>query len=293
LNLTKPVFQKSHAGNALDAMDADSIYKLTKLGNFLDTILHDYLERNLPLRRIVFLSSILKLTSTRNNSSIDLCERILKEQRDDGGWIDCEDTAWSIFSLPGSKDYSEQREKAISWLKNEKIDDKGWGFCNRDFSNIPITSQILFTIPELRNDSTISWLENEWLKDLNSPIKLNYKGAWFLLVYSRLFKEYKLSSKIFQKTIDYLLNEQRDDGGWGPWKKHPARTDAFITGMTSAALAEACMIQRTMQIEEVLQKSIEWFLNNQIENGLFPTHYIEEGSAWCYLGWKKAYNCLQ
>jgi hypothetical protein len=286
------VFQKLHAGNALDAMDADSIHKLTKLGNFLDTILLDYLERNLPLRRIVFLSSVLKLTSNKNDPSCDLYERIIKEQRDDGGWIDCEDTAWSIFSLPGSEGFSEQREKAISWLKNEKIDNKGWGFCNRDFSNIPITSQILFTIPELRTVSAISWLENEWLHDINSLTKLNYKGAWFLLVYCKLFKDFKISSALFQKTVDYLLNEQREDGGWGPWKNHPALADAFITGISSAALAEACMIQRSKHIEEALRKSITWFLNNQIENGLFPTHYIEEGSAWCYLGWKKAYTCL-
>jgi hypothetical protein len=287
------VFQKLHAGNALDAVDADSIHKLNKLGSFLDSILRDYLERNLPLRRIVFLSSILKLASSKSDPSCDLYQRISKEQRDDGGWIDCEDTAWSIFSLSGSEDFSEQREKAISWLKNEKIENKGWGFCNRDFSNIPITSQILFTIPEVITDSTIFWLENEWLHDINSPTKLNYKGAWFLLVYCRLFKDFKLSSTLFQKTVDYLLNEQREDGGWGPWKNHPAPTDAFITGISSAALAEACMIQRTIQIEEALRKSITWFLNNQIENGLFPTHYIEEGSAWCYLGWEKAHICLR
>lgn len=273
-------------------MDADSIYKLTKLGNFLETIVIDYLERNLPLRRIVFLSSVLKLTSNESDPSFDFYERIIKEQKDDGGWIDCEDTAWSVFSLSKSEEYSGQREKAICWLKNEQINGKGWGFCKRDYSNIPITSQIQYTIPELRNNSAVSWLENEWSKDLNSPTKLNYKGAWYLLAYCNLFKNFKLSSTLFRKTVDYLLKEQRDDGGWGPWKNHPAPSDSFITGISSAALAEACMIQRTAQIEEVLKKSITWFLNNQIENGLFPTHYIEEGSAWCYFGWKKAYNCL-
>lgn len=281
-----------HAGNALVAMDADSIHRLTKLENFLDTILHDYLERNLPLRRIVFLSSILKLTSNESDTSFDLSERIMKEQRDDGGWIDCEDTAWNIFSISELESYSEQREKAICWQKNEQINGKGWGFCNRDYSNIPITSQILYTIPELRNNSSILWLENEWLKDLNSPTNLNYKGSWYLLAYSRLFKDFDLSSSLFFNTVDYLLKEQRDNGGWGPWKDHPAPSDEFITGISSAALAEACQIHRTTLIENALRRSIFWFQNNQIDNGLFPTHYIEEGSAWCYLGWKKAYSCL-
>ena len=133
-------------------MDADSIYRLTKLGNFLETILGDYLERNLPLRRIVFLSSVLKLTSNESDPSFDLYERIIREQKDDGGWIDCEDTAWTVFTLLESNQYSEQIERAINWLENEQIEGKGWGFCKRDYSNIPITSQILLTIPDLRNN---------------------------------------------------------------------------------------------------------------------------------------------
>lgn len=274
-------------------MDADSIHSLTKLENFLEIILCDYLERNLPLRRIAFLSSVLKLTSAKSDFPVDLYKRIITEQRKDGGWIDCEDTAWCIQSLPDSETYSGYKEKAIHWLQKERIIDKGWGFCKRDYPNIPITSQIQYLILELRNISVISWLENEWSKDLNSQINLNYKGAWFLLVYCRLYKEFKLSSILFQKTSNYLLNEQREDGGWGPWKNHPAPTDTFITGICTAALAEAFLINRTPNIEKALKKSISWFLNNQLENGLFPTHYIEEGSAWCYFGWKKAHKCLE
>jgi hypothetical protein len=287
------MFQKSHAGNVLDAMDADSNHRLTILGTFLDTILNDYLERKLSLRRIVFLSSVLKLSSHSSDHLHNLYNRLLIEQKVDGGWIDCEDTAWSIFTLSSTNEYSEARKRAITWLKNEQLNEKGWGFCNRDFSNIPITSQILYTIPELRNTNAISWLEKEWLKEFNSQTKLNYKGAWYLLVYLSLFKEYTLCSSLSENTIIYLLNEQRFDGGWGPWKNHPAPSDTFITGITTAALAEAYSITRMPLILESLVKSITWFLNNQLENGLFPTHYIEEGSAWCYLGWKKAYECLQ
>lgn len=287
------MFQKLHAGNALDAMDADSIHKLNKLGGFLDTIVHDYLERNLPLRRIVFVSSILKLTSSESHHSFDLYSRILKEQREDGGWIDCEDTCWNLFIFPSSVEYSEPRKRAINWLKDEQINGKGWGFCNRDFSNIPITSQILFTIPELRNASAISWLEKEWMKDLNSQTNLNYKGAWYLLIYTSLSRDFNLSENLAKNTISYLLGQQRSDGGWGPWKEHPAPSDTFITGISTAALAEAYLINRSLKIKEALGRSICWFLNNQLENGLFPTHYIEEGSAWCYFGWKKAFNGLQ
>jgi hypothetical protein len=274
-------------------MDADSIHRLTKLGNFLETILNDYLERSLPLRRIVFLSSILKLTSRECDFLIKLYEKIISEQKDDGGWIDCEDTAWSVFTLLDSKQYSKHIRKAIIWLGKEQIHGGVWGFCKRDYPNIPITSQILLTIPELRSKVAVSWLEKEWSKDLDSTTNLNYKGAWYLLVYSRLFKNFSLSATVFNKTVDYLINEQREDGGWGPWRKHPAPTDAFITGISAAALANAFVINKNLQTEEALNKSIKWFLNNQLENGLFPTHYIEEGSAWCYFGWKEAINCLE
>ncbi len=269
-------------------MDADS--NLEKLKNALETILTDFLERKLPLRRIAFLSSILRLTATECNSSNDVNNRILAEQKEDGGWIDCEDTIWNTYLLSFNNSFSDRRKLAIKWLDSERLCDSGWGFCKRDYPNIPLTSQALFFIPELRYPLAFEWLEKEWDKDLNSPVNLNYKGAWYLLVVGQ--KNVIVNTVLFKNTIEYLICEQRENGGWGPWKDHPAPVCPFTTGLTSFVLAKAYAMFQSKELIACLRKSINWFKENQLQNGLFPTHYIEEGSGWCYLGWQAAYNCL-
>ena len=178
------MFQKLHVDNALRAMDADNINNLLKLKNSLVAILDDYLERKLPLRRIVFLASILKMSFIELDSFNKVSRRIILEQKPDGGWIDCEDTAWNIFFLSFQDNYSVQRSNAIQWLVNEHPSEFGWGFCKRDFANIPITSQVLILVPELTNISEFKWLFSEWKKEFTSPVNLNYKGAWYLLLMS-------------------------------------------------------------------------------------------------------------
>jgi len=292
LNLIKVVTQKLHAGNVLLAMDADNNNKLNKLKDSLEAILIDYLERKLPLRRIVFLSSILKMASHELDSFKKVTKRIITEQKTDGGWVDCEDTAWNIFFLSSQDNYSVNRSKAIEWLNSERPSKFGWGFCKRDYSNIPITSQVLLLVPELRNLPEFKWIFNEWNKDINSPINLNYKGAWYLLLMSTQNLSLDYEAFNIKQTEAYLIQEQRDDGGWGPWKNHPAISDPFITGLCSLALSNSFKITHTKEILVSLYKSIKWFESNQLENGLFPTHYIEEGSAWCYFGWQMALNTV-
>ena len=273
-------------------MDVDSFYNLNKLKNSLIVLLDDYLERKLPLRRIVFLSSILKMSSLEINSFDKVSRRIISEQKPDGGWIDCEDTAWNTFFLSNQHHYSTNRNSAIKWLANERPSDFGWGFCRRDFSSIPMTSQVLILVPELRNLPEFIWLFDVWKKEMNSIVNLNYKGAWYLLLMSSQNLTDDYDAFMISKTEDYLLTQQREDGGWGPWKDHPAKTSTFITGLCCLALSNTFKITRSEKIQTSLRKSIHWFENNQLENGLFPTHYIEEGSAWCYIGWKAAYECI-
>jgi len=280
-----------HVDNALHVMDADNSTCLNKLKNALVTILDDYLERKLPLRRVVFLSSILKMSSIELDSFNKVSQRIISEQQPDGGWVDCEDTAWNIFFLSFYKNYSAQRLKAIQWIINEQPSKFGWGFCKRDLPNIPITSQVLLLVPELRSISEFKWLFNEWDKDINSTFNLNYKGAWYLLLMSSQHISNDFESFQIKQTENYLIREQRDNGSWGPWKSHPAPSCPFITGICCLALSRSYQITHNIEIPDCLQKSIHWFNDTQLENGLFPTHYIEEGSAWCYIGWNSATNC--
>ena len=288
---SKKNLQRLPAGSVHLVMDADKDFN--KLSLSLINILHDFLSRCLPLRRITLVASLLKNICISLPYK-ELNVRILSEQKEDGGWIDCEDTAWSLYCLDGQEDVESEFARGRLWLENERCNDKGWGFCARDNPCIPITAQILYFLPQSQAFSqSVYWLEKQWRKDLRSQVNLNYKGAWYLLSYYKLHESTNLSSQLFNDSVDYLIREQRDNGSWGPWKSHPAPGDCFITGICLAALSLSCSISGNNRILSCLRKGIKWIKRSQLENGLFPTHYIEEGSAWILFGWNKAITALR
>jgi len=295
LTPSRPNNPKSYAGNARHVMDADNNLnkEFQKLKNALLHTISDFLNRGLSLRRIVLVASLLEDCHVPIEEKNRLIQRILNEQKNDGGWIDCEDTAWSLFLISDLHGLDAQIKKSRQWLENERSAENGWGFCNRDKSNIPISAQILYFLTELfPNPESMLWLEKEWEKDLNSPINLNYKAAWYLLAYHKFHDRINLSSQLFVATLEYLITEQRLNGSWGPWREHPAPGDCFITGISMAALAISYPLVKDNKIVSSLKSGIQWVKKKQLENGLFPTHYIEEGSDWLFFGWCKANNIM-
>ena len=286
--------RKLLAGNAHHVMGVDNIEDFNKLSFDLINTTHDFLNRHLPLRRIVLVASIFKNCNIIFPYSKELTARIVSEQKEDGGWVDCEDTAWSLSCLTAQEDVKSEFARGCMWLENEKIKNRGWGFCARDNPCIPITAQILYFLPQSKAFSqSVYWLEEQWHKDLRSLVNLNYKGAWYLLSYYKLHESTNLSSQLFNNSVDYLIHEQRDNGSWGPWKGHPAPGECFITGICLAALSLSYFISGDNRILSCLRKGIRWIKRSQLENGLFPTHYIEEGSAWILFGWSKAITALR
>ncbi len=264
-----------------------------KLKEALSKVIIDYLERRLPLRRISFVAGVLNLFNDEILLKESLVKRILSEQKSDGGWIDCEDSLWNLSLIPRKGLYQKEIHAAINWLKNEKSVYGAWGFCKRDYSCIPITSQALLLVSEIRDLESVSWLEEQWRKDLKCNVKLNYKAAWYLLVYNELHEIYDMDSGLFIDTYNYLITEQRNDGSWGPWKEHPAPSDEFMTGICIAALADTKRLSSNQLIDDCLNKSLKWISNRQLKDGLFPTHYIEEGSAWIYFALNKIQKCME
>jgi len=274
-------------------MDADNT-EFQTLKCALNHTISDFLHRGLPLRRITLVASLLKDCHVEITEKNKLTQRIVSEQKSDGGWIDCEDTAWALFLISEINELDAQIQKNRRWLYDEKCVENGWGFCKRDKSCIPITAQILYFLTDLfPNAESVLWLEKEWEKDLNAPINLNYKAAWYLLVYYKFHNKINLSDELFTATLAYLIAEQRPDGSWGPWRDHPAPSDCFITGISMAALAISYLLIKEEKIVSSLKKGIQWIKKNQLENGLFPTHYIEEGSAWLFFGWCKANSIIK
>lgn len=251
---------------------------LTLTHSALEDILIDFTRRRLPHRRIAKLAGLLLLSTQTNQKypewAAAVVDNLFNKQQHDGGWVDCEDTAWCSFVL-SSLGYRERLDATLCWLAGERSGD-AWGYCRRDTPCIPITSTIRLLSPTLWDIQAASWLHSAWSQDFQAPVRLSYKAAWYLLAGQSADKEL-----LREATKEFLLGDQRPDGGWGPWRNHPAPSDCFCTGIAMWALALQKHDERTASS---LKRALQWCENQCLPNGLFPTHFIEEGSAWIYLG---------
>ena len=143
-------------------------------------------------------------------------------------------------------------------------------------------------LPHLSDQKAVDWIKNEWRNDFNSNTRLTYKGAFFLLGLhtSGVFID---SCPLIKETYSYLTSEQNDDGGFGPWKDHPIGSEPWSTGIVLLGL----LTYTELTNREVIEKAVNWLVENQLPNGLWPYHYIEEGSAWAFWGLVEALKYLE
>ena len=201
----------------------------------------------------------------------------------DGGWTDVTETAWAVACMDALGVWEthpiEQRKESLQWLKNERGSHGAWGRNSRDMPRIPVTGWVLTLLPELADEKSLSWLESEWKRDLNSETKLTYKGALTLRAFTSTKAQPKDESLI-PETVEYLMAEQNEDGGYAPWKGHPVGSEPWSTGIDLLGLTAFPDLVKA----EVVESTLDWLGKNQLPNGLWPCHYIEEGSAYCYWG---------
>lgn len=94
---------------------------------------------------------------------------------------------------------------------------------------------------------------------------------------------------LIPETVEYLMSEQNDDDGFAPWKGHPVGSEPWSTGIDLLGLTAF----PDMVKPEVVESTLDWLRRNQLPNGLWPCHYIEEGSAYCYWGAVEAMKYLK
>ncbi len=249
----------------------------------LEAVLADFVKRGLPHRRVARLAGLLLLSGVSEVGS--RCPGVkgylVSKQSADGAWVDCEDTAWCNYVLRCLDAPPEVQAPSTTWLAAERSG-AGWGYGRRDEPCIPITATVRLLVPALRDERSDAWLREVWAEDLASPFRLSYKAAWYLLARDS-------SRDLGERTLEHLVADQRESGGWGPWRDHPAPTDCFSTGIAMWAIATQPADPRTVA---ALHRAIAWCESQRLDDGLFPVHFIEEGSAWIHLGWSAALRRL-
>lgn len=258
---------------------------LLRASAFLVNFLKHGLDNRIDSERISRVGIVVfdKKFFFRDPLFIRIAKYFCKLQLQDGGWVDIEETAWSVAFLrkmPG--EYEDSLTKGVNWLASQKLQGSGWGRNDRDVPRIPYTSWVAILVPELIDNEVLFWLEKACLEELKSEPKLSYKLALPLLAFSK-HNYITHDPEVISSLTSCLISAQNDDGGFGPWREHPCGSDPWCTSVAALGL----LAQADSIPDVVLERSLEWLQKNQLPNGMWAYHYIDEGSALAYWALKE------
>ena len=243
----------------------------------LSQIVLNFLEKDIELTRICRLATLLHESGVSAETALfrDLAQKCIEKQRDDGGWTDVLETIWCTTFLDLFNEFSNSVEKAHKWLGDQRNKEGGWGKNYRDLARIPVTGLLLYMLLRLSTDKDLHWLEKKWQQEQQNDPCLTYKAAFTLMAFGKTNYQPQNEDAILT-TVQWLCDQQNDDGGWAPWKGHPVGSDPWCTGVAIAGL-----LQYPDEISEgVIRKALQWLQDTQLSNGIWPYHYIDDGSGW-------------
>ena len=208
-----------------------------------------------------------------------LASYLITAQQEDGGWVDTVETLWCLGYLTAFDDkYKTTLKKGINWLESVRLPCEAWGRSARDQPRIPITALASALVPQIIGTAGLEWLVSQWEADLANPTQLTYKGAFFLL--SQAHDMATKAPDLAERTIEYLCKEQEKDGGFSPWKGHPVGPDPWTTGIVLWGLSR--FSQNVPP--SVIEKAANWLQTIHLPNGLWPYHYLDDGTSMALIG---------
>ncbi len=255
----------------------------------LSQIVLNFLEKDIELIRICRLAALLHESGVSAETAIfrDLAQKCIETQRDDGGWTDVLETMWCSTFLDLFGELSSPVEKAFQWISGQRNKEGGWGNNNRDSARIPVTGLLLYMLPRLSTDKDLHWLEEKWQQEQQNDPCLSYKAAFTLMAFGQT-DYYPQKEGLTANAAHWLCDQQNDDGGWAPWVGHPVGSDPWCTGIAIAGL-----LQYPDEISKgALRKALQWLQEKQLPNGLWPYHYIDDGSSWALYSIVQGYRFL-
>ena len=244
--------------------------------------------KHIELRRITQVASIL-LSSGISQVCLprSLTRRCLAEQNSDGGWVAVSDTMWNVYYLSCLDLQAHQKEiiNGITFLNAQQNSTGLWGRSKRDMDRVPVTGLLLYLIPTLATPGRLLSFESLWASECNS---LTYKAAYALMAFKRHCYQPK-NAAIIEQTARWLLTQQRDDGGYAPWKTHPVSSDVYCTAVAALGLLQfSDLIPRYN-----LEKCFDYLEKTQLPQGIWAFHELEDGASWGLWALKELNQYLQ
>ncbi|GAB6187328.1 prenyltransferase/squalene oxidase repeat-containing protein [Thermopirellula anaerolimosa] len=250
------------------------IHILRAIGS-LKNMIEEMERKGLELKRLTKTAAILATVGvSRNSLPRSVLTRCLREQQQDGGWIGVTDTMWNAYFLENDDTHNHDAEflRSLDYLKGQRTADGLWGRSARDMSRIPVTGMMLYLLPQLATPDVLHGLERLWCAERNT---LTYKAAYVLMAMARC-SYIPQRTGLIEETMAWLIENQRDDGSFAPWKSHPVASDVFCTSVALLGMAQYPQFVSP----EAFQKAGRWLLETQLPTGIWPYHEIEDGASW-------------
>jgi squalene cyclase len=225
---------------------------------------------NLPDNDDTALASFAILKTLGNNGKKcveDAITYLLKMQNDDGGW--------------GAFDKNQSR-KAQGYMPPYHVD---YGHELKDPSTADVTAHVLqflgevgYNVSDGQIEKAIKWLKND---------QLEFGGWWgrwglaYIYGTTQVLQALKaigedMDKSYVKKAVQWLVSMQNDDGGWGEhyssyYSPQPIKGKSTVEHTSWCILALLdCGID---PLSEIVVNGIEYLLEQQREDGSFPSSY--------------------
>ncbi|HOK07723.1 MAG TPA: terpene cyclase/mutase family protein [Syntrophales bacterium] len=142
-------------------------------------------------------------------------------------------------------------------------------------ARISMTGLVSALIPDVVERRDVDWMRSEWQRDFGGPVRLSYKGGFFLLGMPR-----DRENTLVSRTISHLAEDQNEDGGFAPWRGHPIGSDPWSTGVVLWGLSK--WIGHVDPV--VVEKALHWLGKTQLPSGYWPYHYLDDGTSLALIG---------
>ena len=247
-----------------------------------------------------FVSYAISNDSNINDVLLNSIKGLTIRQRPNGGWsfnsivpTDCDSTAWALLATTTSyrwrpsvimqgidyiKRHQDKKSGGFStyndddniqdFIGAQRKDVIGWTDPHIDVTSVATQSMLFNGIS--RSDPSIKmairFLKGE--KNYEKPIWSSYwwngytystYNALKTLLINGVIKENEL-----MESINYLLSQQFNDGGWDDTNE--CRSTVFATSFAILTL----LLRPTTQVIQALTKSTCWLMNEQNHNGSWP-----------------------
>lgn len=232
-------------------------------------------SKNLELKRITKTASLLLMSGVSPNSiPFAITERLLKEQNEDEGWISIVDTMWNTkyLQLIDPVIYHREISAGLNFIKSMSNSEGLWGRSKRDVSRIPVTGILFYLFPDIATGEKLCILEALWESEYNSIV---YKAGYTMMAYSATGYSPQLVHQI-ENSCNWLIENQRPDGGFAPWLDHPVDSDVFCTSIATLGLLQYPQFAE----KQIFINSYDWLIKNRLKIGIWKYHEIEDGASW-------------